>query len=222
MVFANSRSIAGVSLADSPAGAESLQLTAGGRLDYWSTCFAREDADRLERTLGATCSFSQHRVQIAGRSLPCPRLSAWHGDPGAHYAYSGHTYEPAPWTAALDEVRDRIEACSGHRFNAVLVNYYRNGADSMGWHCDDEPELGPDPVIASVTFGEARRFLLRPKRAQPGERRASMALALGHGSLLTMDGTVQRHYQHALPKTQRPVGERLNLTFRLIGASRQP
>jgi alkylated DNA repair dioxygenase AlkB len=106
-----------------------------------------------------------------------------------------------------------VEQATAHRFNSVLLNLYRNGRDSMGWHADDEPELGPAPAIASVSLGALRRFRLRPRA---GLVHAPLSLDLPHGSLLLMRGPTQQHWQHALPKTARPVGPRLNLTFRWV------
>jgi len=190
----------------------------GGRLRLWSPLFAKAHADRLLERLWHTTQWSQHHVRIAGRRLPCPRLSAWYGVDGARYAYSGQTYAPLPPTAVLEEVRADIERVVGRRFNSVLLNAYRNGADSMGWHSDDEPELGEDPVIASVSLGEARRFRMRPRSRAVHP----IAIDLEHGSLLVMDGATQSHWRHAVPKTSRAVGLRLNLTFRWIEtASRQ-
>ncbi len=150
---------------------------------------------------------------IFGRPRLVPRLVAWHGDPGATYTYSGTPHEPLPWTPALEQVRRRVQELSGLQFNAVLLNLYRDGRDGMGWHADDEPELGPDPAIASVSLGAVRRFCLRHRRRK-GLR---TDLSLPHGSLLLMTGATQGHWVHALPKTAVPVGERINLTFRRVG-----
>lgn len=173
---------------------------------FWS----RDEADALLARLSGELAWTQHDVVIFGRRIPSPRLSAWYGDPEASYAYSGRRYVPLPWTPTLLSVRARIEAGLGLRFNGMLANLYRNGRDGMGWHRDNEPELGPMPAIASASFGAVRRFALRHRS---GERRELM---LGHGSLLLMAGTSQRYWQHALPKTTRSCDARLNLTFRWI------
>jgi alkylated DNA repair dioxygenase AlkB len=120
------------------------------------------------------------------------------------------TLHPLPWHPALLEIRERLADCTDAIFNSVLANAYRDGSDSMGWHRDDEPELGPQPVVASVSLGAARRLLIR----EPGKR--SLGLTLEAGSLLIMQGDFQRRYQHALPKTRRPVGLRVNLTYRHV------
>lgn len=147
-----------------------------------------------------------------GRPVRVPRLVAWHGDPAAVYTYSGTEHLPRPWTPALERVRRRAEALTGHAFNAVLLNLYRDGRDGMGWHADDEPELGPEPVVASASFGATRRFCLRHRR----RRDLKLDVPLGHGSLLLMHGATQRHWLHAVPKTRQPVGARINLTFRRV------
>lgn len=171
------------------------------------------EATALLTHLTADVAWEQRAIRMFGQELPQPRLTAWYGDPAARYTYSGLTWEPRPWTAALRDLRQRVEAAAGARFNSVLLNLYRDGRDSMGWHADDEPELGPAPVIASVSLGATRRFRLRPR---PGLQHPAQALDLPAGSLLVMGGVTQRHWQHALPKTARPVGPRLNLTFRWV------
>jgi alkylated DNA repair dioxygenase AlkB len=170
-------------------------------------------ADALLAQLTATVAWEQRSIRLFGQQVPQPRLTAWYGDPEAHYTYSGLHWEPRPWTSALLDLRARVEAAAGARFNSVLLNLYRDGRDSMGWHADDEPELGPAPVIASVSLGAVRRFRLRPR---PGVAHAPLALDLPAGSLLLMQGPTQAHWQHALPKTARPAGPRLNLTFRWV------
>jgi alkylated DNA repair dioxygenase AlkB len=153
-----------------------------------------------------------HRIRLFGRWHDSPRRSCWIGDPGASYRYSGADFSPRPWPAALDAVRARLAAELGGPFNSVLANLYRDGRDAMGWHADDEPELGEAPVIASLSLGQPRRFLLR-HRTRPAQR---MALELPHGSLLVMRGTTQAHYRHALPRSLRVQGPRINLTFRRV------
>jgi alkylated DNA repair dioxygenase AlkB len=156
----------------------------------------------------------QETIVLFGRMVTMPRLTSWHGDPGCSYTYSGRLFHPAPWTAELAALRDRLTAREGCAFNSVLVNHYRDGQDSMGEHADDEPELGPsaaDVRIASVSLGAPRRFVLRHRRTRDVHR-----FELGEGSVLVMGGTTQRHYRHHLPRTRVPVGPRMNLTFRVI------
>lgn len=186
----------------------------GADVSHLSAWLPQSDADALLHDLQQGVPWEVHRIRMFGRWVDSPRLSCWIGDPQAHYRYSGTDFVPHPWPAALLPLRERLQQRCGARFNSVLANRYRDGRDSMGWHSDDEPELGTQPLIASLSLGAARRFLLRRRddRAQVTE------FVLGHGDLLVMAGDTQRHYQHALPKTARPMGERINLTFRWIAA----
>lgn len=171
-------------------------------------------ADVLMHSLLTQVPWETHRIRMFGRWLDSPRLSCWMGDADAHYRYSGADFAPHPWVPAVQELRERLQlACDG-RFNSVLLNRYRDGRDGMGWHSDDEPELGATPLIASLSLGAPRRFLLR-RRDDPAQKAEYL---LGHGDLLLMRGHCQRDYQHALPKTARVSGERINLTFRQIAA----
>lgn len=169
-------------------------------------------ADDLFAMLMAQVPWEVHRIRMFGRWVDSPRLSCWIGDAGASYVYSGARFEPRPWPAALAALRPRIDAAAGVAMNSVLANLYRDGRDAMGWHSDDEPELGARPVIASLSLGGERRFVFRHKR-EPARRHE---LVLGHGSLLLMAGDTQAEWKHALPRTARPVAPRLNLTFRRI------
>jgi len=177
----------------------------------------RDAADTLQRTLREDVPWEVHRIRMFGRQVDSPRLSCWMGDPAARYRYSGTDFVPQPWHPALLPLRDQLAAFCGHAFNSVLLNRYRDGDDGMGWHSDNEPELGPAPVIASLSLGAGRRFLLR--RRDDHAKKAEVLL--DHGDLLVMGGQTQRHYQHSLPKSARPLAERLNLTFRWINASGQ-
>jgi len=176
------------------------------------------DHDTLMARLLASLPLRQDTIVLFGRTVIMPRLTSWHGDPGCSYAYSGRVFEPAPWTADLAALRDRLIDLEGCTFNSVLVNHYRDGNDSMGEHADDEPELGPsadDVRIASVSLGAPRRFVLRHRRT-----REVRAFHLGGGSVLVMGGTTQRYFRHHLPRTRRPVEPRMNLTFRVIAPNR--
>ncbi len=141
-----------------------------------------------------------------------PRLTAWYGDEGAVYTYSGLKNAPAPWNAPLLELRTLVEDAAGARFNSVLLNRYRSGNDGMGWHADNERELGATPVIASVSLGTPRLFTMRAK----SDKKRLLDLRLAHGSLLIMGGASQQRFQHAVPKENRLHGERINLTFRAV------
>ena len=172
------------------------------------------EAETLLAQLTAEVVWEQRSIRIFGQEIPQPRLTAWYGTPEARYTYSGLTWEPRPFTPALLALRQRVAAATTFRFNSVLLNYYRDGRDSMGWHADDEPELGPEPAIASLSLGATRRFRLRPRA---GLVHPPFGLDLPSGSLLLMRGPTQQHWQHALPKTARSIGPRLNLTFRWVG-----
>ncbi|WMJ67754.1 alpha-ketoglutarate-dependent dioxygenase AlkB [Stenotrophomonas sp. 24(2023)] len=173
---------------------------------------AAAEADALQRALQEQVAWETHRIHLFGRWVDSPRLSSWMGDADAHYRYSGADFAPHPWPPVLRGVRARLQQATGARFNSVLANRYRDGSDSMGWHSDDEPELGSEPSIASLSLGAARRFLLR-RRDDPTRKAEYL---LGHGDLLVMAGQTQRFYQHALPKMARVQGERINLTFRWV------
>lgn len=173
------------------------------------------EAAALLAELTASVAWRHEPIKLFGREVLQPRLTAWYGDSGAAYRYSGLLLEPLPWTPALLALRRRVEAAAGAAFNSVLLNLYRDGQDSMGWHADDEPELGPAPLIASLSLGATRRFRLRP-RPGVGLAHPPLGLELGSGSLLLMQGSTQQYWQHAVPKTARPLGPRLNLTFRRI------
>jgi alkylated DNA repair dioxygenase AlkB len=172
-------------------------------------------AELLLAELTSSIAWRQEPIKIFGREVLQPRLTAWYGDTGTQYSYSGLTWQPQPWTPLLQTLRTQVQAATNTSFNSVLLNLYRAGQDSMGWHADNEPELGPEPVIASLSLGARRRFRLKPR--DPGvTRHAPVSLELASGSLLLMRGLTQQHWLHAVPKTALPVGPRLNLTFRQI------
>jgi alkylated DNA repair dioxygenase AlkB len=179
---------------------------------YWPAAFDAGEALRLFDELRRNIDWQHEEVVIFGQRRRVPRLVAWHGDPGTSYTYSGTLHEPRPWIPALDSVRTRIDGLTGCTFNSVLLNLYRDGRDGMGWHADDEPELGRDPVIASVSLGAERRFCLR----HCIRRESRLDILLCDGSLLLMAGATQHHWVHALPKTTAAAGARINLTLRNI------
>jgi alkylated DNA repair dioxygenase AlkB len=184
-----------------------------GQLCLYPALFADIEADLIE-ALHREAGWSRHEVMLFGRRIPAPRLSAWHGEPGCAYRYSGTLYQPLPLTPAMQVVRARVEKACMQQFDSVLLNLYRDGNDAMSWHSDDEPELGPAPLIASVSLGETRRFLLR--RRDDHTRR--ITLELPGGSLLVMEPPLQANWQHALPRTRRACGPRINLTWRRVRA----
>ncbi len=184
----------------------------GADLVLWRD-FYTGSADGLLAQLVAATPWKSEHITVWGKTHPQPRLVAWYGDPEAVYTYSGMRMQPQPWTQLLRDLKDSVEQRCGARFNSVLLNYYRGERDSMGLHADDEPELGPEPVIASLSLGEERRFHLRHRRdkSQPG-----LSLRLPSGSLLLMRGATQANWKHGIPKESRPCGPRVNLTFRRI------
>ena len=152
-------------------------------------------------------------IVVWGKTFLQPRLTAWYGDNGANYSYSGIHLDPLPWTHTLIDIKNRVETLAGIDFNSVLLNYYRDHRDSMGLHSDEEPELGRRPVIASVSLGEERTFVLKHKTRRDLR---SVRLKLASGSLLLMKGETQHYWKHGIEKETRPCGPRVNLNFRRI------
>ena len=175
--------------------------------------FAQAEGDHFFAALLNTTAWGQNQLKLYGKTRLEPRLTAWHGEAGKRYSYSGLTREPLPWTPALLQIKARVEAAAQITFNSVLLNLYRDGRDSISWHQDNETELGQNPVIASVSLGATRRFQLRHKLRKELPK---VELDLPHGSLLLMSGPTQHYWQHQIPKTAKPVGARINLTFRVI------
>ncbi|MCS0324085.1 alpha-ketoglutarate-dependent dioxygenase AlkB family protein [Vibrio diabolicus] len=180
-----------------------------GKLYYDPYFLSHLEADHYFDQLLKTLPWHQEHITMFGKSVLQPRLQAWHGD--AAYTYSGLTMQPHPWTPELTQLKVRCETIADVAFNSVLANLYRHGQDSMGWHQDNEPELGRNPVIASLNLGETRRFLLRNLHCK-----TEIEYELSHGSLLVMAGELQHHWKHCVPKTAKTKGERINLTFRQI------
>lgn len=174
--------------------------------------FSEQEANRLFTVLRRDIQWQQKEIRLYGRIHPQPRLTAWYGDPDTAYSYSGITLTALPWTPVLLAIKDRVEEVSQATFNSVLLNLYRDGSDSMGWHADDEPELGKNPIIASVSLGQPR--ILQMKHRYKSSEKQSIPLA--NGSLLLMRGTTQHHWLHQVAKSRRPMGERINLTYRLV------
>ncbi|MSQ94265.1 MAG: alpha-ketoglutarate-dependent dioxygenase AlkB [Gemmataceae bacterium] len=180
-----------------------------GTLDYDETFFSQIEADSLFEELRTATPWQQERSRLG----PFPRLTAWYADAELTYSYSGVTHEALPWTPHLLEVRRRAETAAATPFNSVLLNFYRDGQDSIGYHSDAEPELGANPVIASISLGSVRQFVL--KHVKTGEK---LKFDLASGSLMVMGGSCQHHWVHCVPKTKAAVGPRINLTFRNIVA----
>ncbi len=191
----------------------SLLSLPDAELHYCDQWLDAAEASRRFEELRTQVEWREEDVVLFGRRYRQPRLVAWYGNADAVYSYSGNRLQPLPWIEPLQSLRQHVEAAAGVPFNSVLLNCYRDQRDAMGWHSDDEPELGRDPVIASVSLGASREFQLRHRQRQdlPIE-----TVVLGHGSLLIMAGPTQHHWKHRLRRESRPLGERINLTFRRI------
>jgi len=173
------------------------------------------DADALLEGLRGEVPWKQDQITLFGRTHPLPRLTCWVGDPGCAYTYSGLANDLEPWSALLQQLRERVEQTVGCRFNSLLLNRYRDGRDKLHWHADDEAELDAASPIASLSFGAARSFRLKPKI--PGVPSGDpLAYELAHGDLLVMDPPTQEHWLHQVPPRLRVKQERINLTFRVI------
>ena len=179
----------------------------------YRTFFEGEESDALFERLLIETKWRQDKIKCFGKEFSLPRLTAWCGDPGKSYTYSGISMNASGWTSTLLYIKRSIEVVANMTFNTVLLNLYRDGKDSVSWHSDDEPELGMNPVIGSVSFGEARRFQF--KHVSRGDL-GKVGIDLTHGSLLIMQGTTQHFWQHQLHKTSEHTKPRINLTFRLI------
>jgi alkylated DNA repair dioxygenase AlkB len=187
--------------------AQWLDIRDGARVLYDPGFCPPGEADALFAWLRAAVPWRQEAVH----GHPLPRLNAWFADDGLRYSYSGLSHAGTGWLPRLSAVKRAVEAASGAAFNSLLLNLYRTGQDSIGFHSDAEPELGENPVVATVSLGSERAFLLRHRKAKE-----VLTYRVGHGSLLVMGGTSQHHWLHAVPKTREPAGERISLTFRLI------
>lgn len=190
-----------------------IELDGGAWLEYLPAWIHAPDADRLLAALRDELAWEHREIVMFGRRVLQPRLIAWAGSPG--YRYSGQTLEPRAPTPTTAALMTRVVEHTRVRFNHVLINRYRDGADSIGLHADDEPELGRDPIVATLSLGATRRFVLKPRRARFGPSRS---LDVDHGSLLVMGGTCQRRYVHGVPRQSGAVGERISLTFRHLAA----
>ena len=181
-------------------------------LQFYPEAFTQPEATAYFDSLLEFIAWEQRQISFFGQLVNQPRLVAWYGDPDAVYTYSNTTFEPLPWIAPLIEIKRRVETVADVTFNSVLCNLYRDGSDSMGFHSDDEPELRAVPVIASVSFGATRTLRFHHKKRSD----LKYSLELTHGSLLVMQGTTQQFWKHGIPKTSKPVGPRINLTFRVV------
>lgn len=175
--------------------------------------FNERESNRYLKSLIDKTLWQQDSLRIAGKEVLIPRLQCWMGDQDSNYSYSGIRLQPKPWSEDVLNIKTRIESLTEHKFNSVLLNYYRNGQDSVSWHADDEKELGDKPVIASISFGAVRKFQFRAKFGN-GVQKFNMELR--NGSFLLMGDTLQNHWLHQLPKVSGLKKPRINLTFRRI------
>ncbi|ALU44312.1 alpha-ketoglutarate-dependent dioxygenase AlkB family protein [Pseudoalteromonas rubra] len=180
--------------------------------EYQPACLSFEKSLALYTHLASSLDWQQPTITLFGRTTPIPRLQCFIADKSVSYGYSGTLLENTPWPDVLSAMRSRLSRQFGHDFNALLVNWYRDGQDSMGWHSDDEAELGLNPTIFSMSLGATRNFKIRHKQTQE-----TLTLPLPTGSGLLMTGRSQHDYQHALPKQARVTQGRINLTFRTVG-----
>lgn len=187
-----------------------------GEISYRPDFVEPDEAGQTLEALLARPDWERLHSTFFGREVELPRSTAWWGDPGATYRYSGITHVAEGWPGFVEDLRDRLDAELGLFFNSVLANRYRDGREYMGWHSDDERDLGDEPAIASLSFGAERRFLMRHRTRRDVEL---VELSLGSGSLLVMEGGTQRHWKHKLPPMARCQAERVNLTFRHVRQS---
>jgi len=169
-------------------------------------------ADAAFVALRERAGWRQDYLRMFGRLIAVPRLESWVADEGLDYTYSGIHHDPDPWSEELIALRDLVSEHAGATFNSVLCNLYRDGNDGVDWHADDESEFGPMPVIGSLSLGATRRFDMR----RVDDHAEKIELDLHSGDLLIMRGTTQALWRHRVPKTKKAVGERINLTFRLV------
>jgi len=186
-------------------------LSYDGSALYRSGFFNSAECEQMFRSINDETPWEARNIVLFGKEVPQPRLACWYGD--LAYSYSGITLDPRPMTPTLLEIKQRCEQAASARFNSVLVNLYRDGQDSMGLHADDEPELGVEPIIASVSFGGERNFRLRHRQSKDLQQ-----ISLASGSLLVMSGLSQECWMHDVPKTKKFVEPRINLTFRYINS----
>jgi alkylated DNA repair dioxygenase AlkB len=188
-----------------------LTVIENGEYIFLPNYFNRVESDMFLNKLKNNIDWKQESMNMYGKQLNFPRLTAWYGDNDKPYSFSGIKLRPQPWNEELLEIKNKIEPRALVNFNSVLLNRYRNGNDSISWHTDAEKELGKNPIIASVNFGATRKFQLRHIHSKE-----KLEIELTHGSLLIMQGELQHYWQHQVPKTAQIVTERINLTFRVI------
>lgn len=182
-----------------------------GQYRFIPNFFEKDESDFFFGELRVNLDWKQESMNMYGKRIDFPRLTAWYGDNDKAYSFSGIKLNPCNWTNELIEIKNKIEPIAKVTFNSVLLNLYRGGQDSISWHADAEKELGRNPTIGSVNFGATRTFQLRHIKTKE-----KIEIELSHGSLLIMEGELQHYWQHQIPKTAKSVSERINLTFRAI------
>lgn len=192
---------------------ESIEFAPAGWIRLWPRFLQPDEAQRVFHLLASSLQWEQHAIRMFGRLINQPRLTAFYGESGVSYRYSGLQFSAIEWSGPIKQLAKQVTELTQQPFNSVLCNFYRDGQDSMGWHADDEPELGVNPVIASVSLGACRRFDFKPKEGVVGSKQS---VWLASGSCLLMGGDLQHNWLHQIPKTKRITEPRINLTFRWI------
>ncbi len=182
------------------------------KIEYYPNFWTTKEADLLFLKLERETAWAQDKITLFGKTHDQPRLTSLHGFNKEPYRYSGITMYPKPMTDTLSKILSKINTIQRFEFTSALLNLYRNGKDSNGWHADNEKELGVNPIIASVSLGAERFFHLKHNT----DKEKRFKLKLKHGSLLIMGGATQHYWTHHIPKTARPIGSRINITFREI------
>lgn len=190
---------------------EGLTVIENGEYIFYPNFFSQSESDTLLKGLLNNIVWKQESMNMYGKKIDFPRLTAWYGNNDKTYSFSGITLQPLLWTSEILTIKNKIEPIANTVFNSVLLNQYRDGNDSISWHTDAEKELGINPKIASVNFGATRKFQLRHIKTKE-----KLEIELTHGCLLIMQGELQHFWQHQVPKTRKPIGKRINLTFRVI------
>ena len=188
-----------------------LNILENGEFIFYPNYFSETESNMFFKYLREDIYWKQESMNMYGKKINVPRLTAWYGENDKAYSFSGITLNPLKWTSELMLIKNKIEEIAKVKFNSVLLNLYRDGNDSISWHTDAEPELGNNPTIASVNFGATRTFQLKHIKSKK-----TLEIQLSNGSLLVMQGQLQHYWQHQVPKTKKKKGERINLTFREI------
>ena len=189
---------------------EGLTVIENGEYIFYPNFFSKPESDSLLKNLRSNIIWKQESMNMYGKKIDFPRLTAWYGNNDKAYSFSGITLQPLSWTSEILTIKSKIEPVAKTKFNSVLLNLYRDGNDSISWHTDAEKELGNNPVIASVNFGATRKFQLRHIK-----KKEKLEFELTHGSFLIMQGELQHFWQHQIPKKSKVVSERINLIFRV-------